>query len=400
MAQAVRASAEPTTPQQWAEGYLNYLGAPAAGPNDPRVKFLEDWIAVEGTFWQGNVNNPISIEGSYGKPSGYWNSAGVRTYGSAQDGYQGLAEFMQQGYDKPILQALQNPHSNYGQLTHALAASNWTGGSAVSYGGQTYTGQASNAAYALNVASHRGQDVNQAVNTKAIQAMLLSTTPTNLGGTGRSGSWLLQLDAVMNPTASDLSVLGLNLPGTTGLNPATYIGGAQMIVVRAAFFALFAGVAALGIVMLGGKEIVKKGLGLNQTSTALQVAQLATDRANAQQLSRERIASIRASTSAQRERDARARQEERYRHQEELERQRAAAREKESRLVGKRSLERLKAEGLKTERAKAHRAATTTRARAQTHPQTLAIEKEKTKRAAHRKAQQESRERQAEITGA
>ena len=43
----------------WADGYLKYIGAPATGTDDPRVKFLAAQVIHEGTAAK---NNPLAIE--------------------------------------------------------------------------------------------------------------------------------------------------------------------------------------------------------------------------------------------------------------------------------------------------------------------------------------------------
>jgi len=112
--------------EQWAAGYLSYLGVPASGAGEARVVFLERWATVEGTFYLGNVCNPLDTE-LPAPGAGLWNSAGVRTYPSLSVGYRATLSTMQQSFDAPILAALRNPKSTRDGLAHALASSNWTG---------------------------------------------------------------------------------------------------------------------------------------------------------------------------------------------------------------------------------------------------------------------------------
>jgi hypothetical protein len=113
--------------EQWSAGYLSYIGVPATGASDPRVVFLEKWAIEEGTFYLGNIHNPLDTEMPEGG-NGYWNSAGVRTYPTLDDGYAATLATMDQSFDAPILSALRNRHSTVASLTAALASSNWSGG--------------------------------------------------------------------------------------------------------------------------------------------------------------------------------------------------------------------------------------------------------------------------------
>ena len=120
------ASAVALSLEQWAAGFLQYIGAPATRPSDARVLFLEKWATVEGTFYLGNVNNPLDTE--LPEPgNGLWNSAGVRTYPTLTEGYEATLATIRQGIDAPMLAALKDVKSTVASLTAALSASDWTG---------------------------------------------------------------------------------------------------------------------------------------------------------------------------------------------------------------------------------------------------------------------------------
>ena len=155
----------PTSEEQWAMDYLAWIGSPATGPNDPRVKFLSQWQSIEGnppgsaTF--ASEHNPLSTsEPAQGSSS--INRSNVQAYPNVQEGLQATQQTMQQGYDQPIFNALLNPASTEADLQAALGSSNWTGqgatanqnyASAVAGGG---TGSASTSAGSTPTAVGKG----------------------------------------------------------------------------------------------------------------------------------------------------------------------------------------------------------------------------------------------------
>ena len=106
--------------QQWAEGYLAYIGAPATSTSDARVSFLAAQAMHENT---NAANNPLAIEAGGKTLAG----SKVSQYGSVEDGYAALTEYMNSRGVSGYLGALKNPSSTNAQLTSALAAANWEG---------------------------------------------------------------------------------------------------------------------------------------------------------------------------------------------------------------------------------------------------------------------------------
>jgi hypothetical protein len=111
---------------QWAEGFLNYLGAPAQGPDDARVKFLVAQAMHEGT---NATNNPLAITKAEGVKASdlAGNTAGVKNFTHVQDGYVALHRYLVNQGITPYLTALLNPKTTVQQLTNALSQSNWEG---------------------------------------------------------------------------------------------------------------------------------------------------------------------------------------------------------------------------------------------------------------------------------
>lgn len=419
MPQGQTNTGEPTNETQWAIDYLKELGAPATSKNDPRVKFLVAWENTEATFQQGNVNNPISIEGYpgvkwYPLANGKWNSQGVLTFPSIRNGLKALHEFMQQGYDQPILNALQDPNVSQRQLVNALAKSNWTG-----------QGPEANIAYANAVASNLGSKP-ATVNAQTIQNAQVAVD--SKGGYIGPGAWVVQLNNLLQGhSPSELEQI--STLGTAGV-----VANVQTMVYRVMIASGFVLVGVAGFYLLGGRGTLQTAsregplalLGIRKRQGALsqQVAELAMQRDQARANARREAEDRR--NKAIEEREARRNAERRAATRERLEQQRRNDREKEAaamkrtEAVKERELARLKGEEHKTtrahtqkltqlsrersEKAKTERAATShrtqlSRERTRKNPATLQMEKERTARQRSRQRQQESRERQAEITG-
>ena len=111
---------------QWAAGYLASLGAPASGANDPRMKFLVAWGEHEGT---NAAYNPLAITKAFGVKAKNLpgNSAGVKQFGSIQDGYTALTNYFQQQGLGMMLDELKNPQTSILTLTGTLSAAHWEG---------------------------------------------------------------------------------------------------------------------------------------------------------------------------------------------------------------------------------------------------------------------------------
>lgn len=220
----------PTSEEQWAMDYLSWIGSPATGPNDPRVKFLSQWQSIEGnppgTATFASEHNPLSTsEPAQGSSS--INSSNVQAYPNVQEGLQATQQTMQQGYDQPIFNALLNPASTEADLQAALGSSNWTG-----------QGATANQNYASAVA---GGGTGSA-STSA------GSTPTAVGkGTG----FLVSLQTLMKPDLAPTingNVVGdiksiLGLPIT---DPAKI---AMAVMTRGSFAILGAIMVTAGIVL-------------------------------------------------------------------------------------------------------------------------------------------------------
>ena len=111
---------------QWAAGYLASLGAPASGADDPRMKFLVAWGEHEGT---DAAYNPLAITKAFGVKAKNLpgNSAGVKQFGSIQDGYTALTNYFQQQGLGMMLDELKNPQTSILTLTGTLSAAHWEG---------------------------------------------------------------------------------------------------------------------------------------------------------------------------------------------------------------------------------------------------------------------------------
>ncbi len=111
-----------TNVEQWAEGFLQYLGHPATSVNDPRLKFLIAWDTHEGDV-QSNPTNGLAIEDGGPTMSG----SKVSAFKNIQDGYVALHKYLVNNGITGVLQGLTNPASTVESLTHALAGANWEG---------------------------------------------------------------------------------------------------------------------------------------------------------------------------------------------------------------------------------------------------------------------------------
>ena len=133
---------EPPPPslQQWSVNYLSYLGATSPSSSSPRVKFLERWAEVEGTYNHGNPYNPLDTKFGVRGDKAY-NRYGVKSYPTLSAGYQATLETMRQPFDHPILAALRNPKSSVPSLALALAESNWSGFGGKSWAEQLYAAE-------------------------------------------------------------------------------------------------------------------------------------------------------------------------------------------------------------------------------------------------------------------
>ena len=142
------AAAQPQTAEQWAAGFLEYLKAPATGPDDPRLLFLEAWENKEADV-QTNPTNTLAIENNEGLKSSNFNSSGVKTFGNVTDGYVALHKYLINQGLTGMLQQLTNPSSTVQSLGQALADANWEGSA-------TPAARADSLSYANDVVSAAG----------------------------------------------------------------------------------------------------------------------------------------------------------------------------------------------------------------------------------------------------
>lgn len=297
----------PTNLQQWAMGYLAYIGAPAKSANDARVKFLEQWANEEGTYSIGNANNPLDIEQPTGSSassnswaaslptSGLWNAQGVATYPDYSTGYAVTQHTMEQGFDLPIYNELQNPNATESSLQTALAKSNWTGA------GQGAPANASYASSVTGVASSN-PSANQSVNSQGTSSSGSQGPTYTL--TGLAG--LLQdIDKLLNPAGPGVGTVTSLLTLGTADVASSVVGVLETLVVRLMFAAGFMAITYLGVKTLtgtGGQGVVtilQKQAGLNLASRNLEAGEanrqheIAVQQARAEAYERQQAAKTR-----------------------------------------------------------------------------------------------------------
>ncbi len=160
---------------QWAEGYLASLGAPASGADDPRVKFLIAWGAHEAT---NATNNPLAITKAFGVKATNLagNSAGVKQFKTAQDGYTALTNYFERQGITNLIGELKNPQTSILSLTSALSAAHWEG-SATPAAMQASTNYANQIGSAAMGVTYQPQPLNRTTSTSA---------PVNLASVGSS----------------------------------------------------------------------------------------------------------------------------------------------------------------------------------------------------------------------
>ncbi len=241
----------PSSAEQWAIDYLDYIGAPAKSANDPRVKFLVGWQQMEGNQPSTNTyateHNPLST--SQPEPgSSAINSAGVQGYRNIATGLQATQTTMQQSFDSPIYNELRNPNANIPSLSAALAGSNWSGSGGNSSGETSY-------AYSVGSTASGGAIYPPDV------------TPSSGGQSGSvSGSgngklrigFLHTLQGILNPDmAPSLSAnVGKDVTNIIFL-PATDTGKIALMIAARGTFVFF----GLGFVVLGTLILFKEATG-------------------------------------------------------------------------------------------------------------------------------------------
>ena len=240
---------EPTSYEDWAKGWLDYLGAPATGPDDPRVKVIEGWESVEAPPAQdfGNVGptyNPLDVE--YDKPyynplpgQGQWNTQGVSTFPNAAEGYEATTNFWSNPTDDPIIKALSNPKATQQEIANAL------------YGGafaDSTVGSPANVDYVNSILQNAGINASYSggppgvlvtQNTPAAKDTYMQD-PESISKAGVIGQILIQLDLVLNPTHTIKAPSTLEDIFTLGAAGAVYgVTDIAMIVATVIFRAFF-----------------------------------------------------------------------------------------------------------------------------------------------------------------
>lgn len=127
----------------WAEGYLKYIGAPATGADDSRVKFLAAQAMHEGTAAK---NNPLAIED--GGKDGLPGNTAISQFTSVEEGYKALANYMSTNSPQ-YFTTLRTSNTNTDSLTKALAGAEWEGSA-------TPAAKTASASYAQAVGSAAG----------------------------------------------------------------------------------------------------------------------------------------------------------------------------------------------------------------------------------------------------
>lgn len=102
----------------WEKALLRQLGAPATGEN---LRFLAAWQRSEG----GSARfNPLNTT-QHAPGAGSYNSVGVRSYGSAQQGLQATAHTLLDPRYQQIVGGLRSGRASAAQLAHSLGRSPW-----------------------------------------------------------------------------------------------------------------------------------------------------------------------------------------------------------------------------------------------------------------------------------
>lgn len=227
-----------STPQQWAQDFLNTLGAPVTPTNESEVVA---WEKVEGGNWNNTATfNPLNTSLQEPGSTNYQSQApgtGVQSYTSWAQGIDATIatlEEQQPGY-AAILADLIHGNTSQSQFASDVGLSAWDAGH---YAGSTGV-PGSTLATALGT-------------TPANQATLLAankTTPSSSSTaqdiiTQKTGvaAVLQYLDSFLNPHGAG------GLGGLLSLSDVTTL--VQLIADRLIFTGLFVGVTALGLYML------------------------------------------------------------------------------------------------------------------------------------------------------
>jgi hypothetical protein len=191
----------PETPEEWAAGFLQYLGVPASGPTDPRLIFLTAWDTHEGDA-QTNPTNGLAIEDGGKTMSG----SKVSTFKDVQAGYVALHAYLVKNGITNVIQGLKNPASTVESLGADLAAANWEGS-------QTPQAKAASAAYANAVITGAG---GQAMAPLSGATGGTGETVAQADTTNTSGLTPAEAKEIDTPYKGPGAYKGFDLSGITG----------------------------------------------------------------------------------------------------------------------------------------------------------------------------------------
>lgn len=223
----------PTSAEQWAMDYLQWIGAPATSSNDPRVQWLVAQQKQEGNY-PGTYNysseyNPLDTSMPE-SGSRSVNSSNVQGYQNVQQGLLATEQTMSQSYDSPIFNALRNRGSTLADLQAAQSQSNWAGGGQSSQANQSYAA-----------------DISKILG-KGIPSWLAVNQANATGGTSGPGvGFLHSLQAVLNPDLAPS--LGANVVKDIGnifTLPATDAGKIALAITSRGGFFIIGGLMVLG----------------------------------------------------------------------------------------------------------------------------------------------------------
>jgi hypothetical protein len=265
----------PTTYLDWAYGWLNYLGAPATSPNDPRVKLIESWEQAEASEAQDfgpdpgkepstGTHNPLDVEYSSKywtslPGQGEWNSEGVSTFPNAEEGYEATTNFFNVGVDKPIITALKNPNATDDQLESAMR-----GGAFETSDVQTLANQD----YISNIltvfqggVAQEGPPNPNPISASVVQSPSYGSDPEGIKEAGTIGQILIQLDFILNPTHTIKSPDLVESILTLGIANAVEGTEELAMIIATVIFRAFFVLGFLALLWIGLQDLTGKRAG-------------------------------------------------------------------------------------------------------------------------------------------
>jgi hypothetical protein len=173
--------------------------------------FLVAWDNHEGDV-QTNPTNALAIEGAEGQKTTNFNTNGVKTFQSVQDGYVALHKYLIQNGVTGILQGLTNKASTVQSLGQALADAGWEGSAtpAAKAASQSYASAVTQAAGGEAMAPlNEGGNVGAATGAAGETAQQKDTTNAN----GLTPAERKEIDT---PYTGPGAYKGFDLQGITG----------------------------------------------------------------------------------------------------------------------------------------------------------------------------------------